>query len=138
MSLFILDTDHISLLQREDARVTTTVAALPPEAVAVTVISYEESMRGWLARVNSAQSDAALSFAYAMLAQTQQFYCSLRLLEFDQTSATTFRVLRKRHPRLGSMDLRIAATALTHNAILVTRNTQDFAPIENLRLENWA
>jgi predicted nucleic acid-binding protein len=36
------------------------------------------------------------------------------------------------------MDLRIVATALAHNAVLVTRNTQDFAPIENLQLDNWA
>ena len=36
------------------------------------------------------------------------------------------------------MDLQIAATALELEATLVTRNTQDFIDIENLRLENWA
>ncbi len=36
------------------------------------------------------------------------------------------------------MDLRVAATALARDAILVTRNTQDFNSIANLRLDNWA
>lgn len=34
--------------------------------------------------------------------------------------------------------LQIAATALLFNATLVTRNTQDFMSIANLRLDNWA
>ena len=48
-SLRILDTDHISLHQRGHAGITANVASLPPEAIAVTIISLEESMRGWLA-----------------------------------------------------------------------------------------
>jgi tRNA(fMet)-specific endonuclease VapC len=45
--------------------------------------------------------------------------------------------LRSLHRRTGTMDLKIAATVLSNDAILVTRNTQDFIAIANLRLENW-
>ena len=36
-----------------------------------------------------------------------------------------------------SMDLLIAATAVAHNAILVTHNTKHFEGIDGLQLEDW-
>ncbi len=36
------------------------------------------------------------------------------------------------------MDLRIAATVLSVEGIVVTRNTQDFKLIAGLPLENWS
>ena len=51
--MLVLDTDHVSLLQwgggEEAERLTRLQAA--DEEVAVTVISYEEQTRGWLAYV---------------------------------------------------------------------------------------
>jgi tRNA(fMet)-specific endonuclease VapC len=49
-----------------------------------------------------------------------------------------YETLRQTHRRAGKMDLRIAAIALSTNATLVTRNTQDFITISNLSLDNWA
>jgi tRNA(fMet)-specific endonuclease VapC len=46
--------------------------------------------------------------------------------------------LKKQYRRLGTMDLRIAATALSLDSILVTRNRKDFAQITELNIENWA
>ena len=38
---------------------------------------------------------------------------------------------------IGPYDMLIAATAVAHRAILVTRNGQEFSRIENLMSENW-
>ena len=60
------------------------------------------------------------------------------MLSFTGHSATVFDVLRQQHPRRGRMDLRIAAIALTSQAILVTRNLSDFEDIQDLVTEDWS
>jgi len=138
MALYVLDTDHLTLLQRSEAKVSLRYLATPPTDVAASVISYEEQVRGRLAQVSQAKTAASKEAAYARLCQTQQFYCNLRLLDFSAEAARIYEALRQAHRRLGRMDLQLAATVLSINALLVTRNTQDFNPIANLRLDNWA
>ncbi|MGD0090315.1 MAG: PIN domain-containing protein [Planctomycetota bacterium] len=45
--------------------------------------------------------------------------------------------LTRRGLNIGDADLLIGATALAHNAILVTHNKKHFARIEGLQLEDW-
>jgi predicted nucleic acid-binding protein len=45
---------------------------------------------------------------------------------------------RTQHRRIGTNDLRIAAIVLEQRGILVTRNTNDFADITGLQLDDWA
>ncbi|NER98331.1 MAG: type II toxin-antitoxin system VapC family toxin [Symploca sp. SIO1B1] len=56
---------------------------------------------------------------------------------FDYTF-TNYQRLRKIYPRLGSMDLKIAAISLVSNAMLLTRNTSDFGQIKELSIEDWS
>lgn len=47
---YLMDSDHLSLISRGgemSERITARIAALPPESVAVSLIGYEEQMRGW-------------------------------------------------------------------------------------------
>jgi tRNA(fMet)-specific endonuclease VapC len=138
MALYILDTDHLTLLQRSDAKVSLRYLATSPSDIAASVISYEEQVRGRSAQVRQAKTADGKEATYARLYQMQRFYCGLRLLEFSAEAASIYEALRQAHRRSDRMDLQIAATALSLNAILVTRNTQDFDSIANLRLDNWA
>ena len=65
----------------------------------------------------------------------------MNLLDFDQSALGHYQNLSKQFPyKKIQQDLKIAAIALTHQMILLTRNTKDFrqiAEITDLTIENW-
>lgn len=139
--MYILDTDHLSLIQRnaqEGQRILTRLAAVQGIEVAVTVITYEEQVRGRLNLVSRAKTLDEQIFAYQGLQQLVVDYQSIVVLPFSQIAALEYQRLRKAYPRLGNMDLKIAAISLSNNAILLTRNQSDFGKIVELRTEDWS
>ena len=138
MALFVLDTDHITLLQRGHLRVVERFNAIPEEDIAASIVTYEEQLRGRLAVIRQSKSPSRLAIAYLRLREMQDFFCAIRLLDFDAKAAAIHEMLRQMHRGLGTMDLRIAATTLAAGGTLVTRNTRDFAPIAGLPLEDWS
>lgn len=138
MLRYVLDTDHLTLIQRSDVKVSLRFLATPSDELSASVISYEEQVRGRLAQVKQARTPDHRQAAYSQLCETQRFYCRLRLLEFTTDAARIYELLRQTFRHAGKMDLRIAATALAYDLTLVTRNTRDFNFITNLRLDNWA
>src|SRR6516162_9833337 len=56
MSLHVLDTDTLSLLQENHLKVVARVATCPPENIAVSIISVEEQLSGWYRRLGAAES----------------------------------------------------------------------------------
>ena len=54
--IWVLDTDHISLFQREDPYVIKRLQLKSPQELAVTVVSYEEQLRGWLKFIHRASN----------------------------------------------------------------------------------
>jgi tRNA(fMet)-specific endonuclease VapC len=138
--MYLLDTDSLSILEHggETARLLIAkLSILEANELAVTIISYEEQMRGWLSYLARARSIQAQVEAYKRLKKQLENYCAISVIEFDERSAVEFQRLKKLYPRLGSMDLKIAAIAIANNAILLTRNLKDFGQIEELRSEDW-
>jgi tRNA(fMet)-specific endonuclease VapC len=76
-----------------------------------------------------------------VLKLVQELLNDLTILDFDVASAHEFGKLRVRLQRAGITvsppDLMIASMALAHDLILVTDNTNHFAFVPGLRLENW-
>jgi len=140
MSLWILDTDHVSLIQREEQFVTERLNSINTSKVAVTVITVEEQMRGRLNRIRQASQsgkEEQIIFAYANLRKTVDFYREMNLLDFDRAASTRYAELSRQKIRIGTKDLRIAAIALSVDGILVTRNWRDFQRVPGLLLEDW-
>ncbi len=137
MSLWILDTDHISLLQRNHPNVRQRLISIDPNEIFVTIITFEEQMRGRLNQVKQAKSQEFLVNAYHALRETIEDYKSLNLLDFDQAAYSCYMNLLRQKIRIGSQDLRIAAIALSVNGIVVTRNQKDFGKVPNLTTEDW-
>jgi tRNA(fMet)-specific endonuclease VapC len=136
--MFILDTDHISLFQRHDPHVTARVLATPALELATTVITVKEQLRGRLDRVRRARSDAEVVRTYHSLLATFFYFRTITVIDFDEQAQTFFKRLRAQRTRIGTLDLRIAAIALSRDATLVTRNRQDFARIPSLNIEDWS
>ena len=67
----ILDTDHMTLLEHESRpqidRLEARLAALPAQDIAVTIVSFQEQVKGWLAFLNRATTDEKLLRGYARL-----------------------------------------------------------------------
>ncbi len=62
---------------------------------------------------------------------------SITVLDFDEESAEEFHQLQSQRLTIGSMDLKIAAICLSHDALLLSRNLVDFNKVPGLRVENW-
>jgi tRNA(fMet)-specific endonuclease VapC len=72
-----------------------------------------------------------------MLARVLQDFAGAQVLPFDTTAATTLDGLTALRVRLASMDLRIAAIALSRGLTLLTRNVRDFGRVPGLATDDW-
>src|SRR5262245_46540042 len=126
MSLFVLDTDTLSLLQGGDAAVRARVAACPVEDLAITVISVEEQLSGWYRRLRRAKQPEELAKVYARLTAAVTSLSRLTILSFSEAAIRRARLLQAAKLRVRKMDLCIAAIALENQATVVTRNVRDF------------
>jgi tRNA(fMet)-specific endonuclease VapC len=139
--MYLLDTDHVSMVDqdtRESFNLRRRLSAVPPEEVAVTIITYEEQMRGWLAYIARAKTTSLQVEAYRRLRSHVERYRKIPLIDFDGRAAAEFDRLRQARIRIGAMDLKIAAVALANDATLLTRNFSDFRKVPGLRVEDWA
>lgn len=134
MSLHIFDTDHVTLHQRNHPQVLARLRIIAPTELAVTVITVEEQMRGRLAQLAAPTANPPL--VYEQLRATVDYFCGLPILPFDDHAQQQYQVLRSQKIRIGTLDLRIAAIALSRAATLITRNQHDFARVPSLRIED--
>lgn len=136
----LLDTDHLTILQRRSGP---EYAALlgnmsrHPDDVGISVISIHEQARGALARINRARTAADVVHGYTHLFALVEDYRQLLLVPFDAAAAAVFDQLKAQKVRISTMDLRIAAIALSRNLVVVTRNARDFGQVPGLPTEDW-
>jgi tRNA(fMet)-specific endonuclease VapC len=137
--LLVLDTDHFSELERDSAagqRLTTRLE-MSRAAKAVTIVTVEEQLRGWLAELGRHHDPHRQITAYVKLQLQIETFPNWILLPWDRNSAELFLTLRRQGVRIGSLDLKIACIVLVQDATLLTRNGTHFAKVPGLRFENW-
>jgi tRNA(fMet)-specific endonuclease VapC len=139
--MFVLDTDHVSLMEwsagpaREN--LLRRLSTIPPRQVFTTILTYEEQTRGWMAYAARARTIAQQVEAYSKMKLHLDLYRRVQVLGFDDRAGTEFERLRGARIRIGAMDLRIAAVALTHGATVLSRNIKDFSQVPDLLVEDW-
>ncbi len=137
MSLFVLNTDMVSLLQRGHPRVVARCLARSRHELAITVISLEEQLSGRHSMIRKAKQPAVLARAYQNLIDTLLFLARLPILPFALPAITRFQHFASLKLNVGRMDLRIAAIVLENQGVLITRNSRDFGRVPGLVLEDW-
>jgi len=131
--MLILDSNTISYYFRGDPKVVPRLQAYPPAEVGVpAIVEYE--LRYGLLRLPPEVAEPRLEALATLLR-------AMRILPFDSQcadQAARIRVaLESAGTPIGPHDTLIAATALRHQAPLVTRNVREFDRVPGLRCLNW-
>lgn len=131
--IYVLDTNVISALRRPDRApaVAAWIRQKPEDDLYLSAITIGEIARG-MAQQQRANPDFARDLA-TWLDRTLRVF-SDRILPFGAQDALIWGRLSHEIGHTGA-DLLIAATALAHDATVVTRNVADFAPT-GVRAEN--
>jgi tRNA(fMet)-specific endonuclease VapC len=138
MLQFLFDTDHLTLYQHKHPPLMRRFALQPADSVAICPINIEESMRGRLAPLGRVLSGIKHVQAYARLVAAEEMFRLFPLVPFDVASESRFQHLRAARLRVGTLDLKIAAIALTNDLTVLTRNRSDFGRIPGVALEDWS
>ncbi len=138
--MYLLDTDHISMIQKGSAEGQRIQARLDAqeERVRLSIVSFEEQARGRLAEIARAHSSVQWRQRYALLSELLDVYCATPILQFDDAAIEQFQRLWLMRSHVGAMDLKIAAIAFANHAVLLTRKSVDFSKVPDLRFEDWS
>jgi tRNA(fMet)-specific endonuclease VapC len=138
MSLYVFDTDILTLFNRNHPQVCQEVTAHPLDDIVTTVISAEEQMSGWYTFLRKAKQALKIAQAYRELAATVNSLAKWTLLLYTELTIARYTQLLALKLKVGKFDLKIAAIALENGGIVVTRNVRDFQRVPGLQVENWA
>lgn len=138
MSLYVLDTDILSLYENDHAIVRPRVDAHHWQELAITVITIEEGLAGWYTLLRRVRRRDQWPPLYAQLANKVDFLARWQKLLFTAAAIARYEHLLTLHLNVGRNDLRIAAITLEHGGTVVTRNLRDFQRIPNLVVEDWS
>jgi tRNA(fMet)-specific endonuclease VapC len=129
---YMLDTNIcVALIRRKPPMLIKRITSHQPGDVGVSSITLAELVHGVEKSVQAEQNMSAL----------QQFLLPLELADFDQQAALAYGKIRAQleseGQTIGSMDMLIAAHAISLETILVTNNVKEFHRVKGLKVEDW-
>ena len=137
--MLILDTDHLTAIDRANepgARLQRRLEGQQDKASTI-IISISEQLRGLMALIASAKTDAVVVANFGRLARKLDRLHEYPILNWTFAATAVYAGLQRDRVRVGTMDLRIASIAMANNATLLSRNLRDFQRVPGLRVEDW-
>ena len=133
MMKLMLDTNVcIYLIKEHPPSVLERFASHPVGHIGISVITLAELEYGVAKSSRPARNREAL----------EQFVSPLEVAPFDRVATAAYGRLRatleKKGRPIGSMDLLIAAHAVSLDVRLITHNVREFGTVPGLRIEDWA
>jgi len=131
MPRYLLDTNILSdLVRHPQGRITACIAQVGEKSVCTSMIVASELRFG-----------AAKRSAPRLTAQVEAVLAAMEILPLDKPADHEYVKLRLYLERagtpIGPNDMLIAAHALASESVLVTANTDEFARVPGLAVENW-
>jgi tRNA(fMet)-specific endonuclease VapC len=141
MTLFILDSDHVSLILAGNI----TVCRMTQRElgqVATSIVTVQEVFNGWVSRINDREHSVNPVSAYSNFWNAMEYFKAVPIVNYDDATHKIYLQLLSDNPALRKnrlqRDLRIAAIGLSRNATIVTRNRRDFALVPDLTIADWS
>lgn len=130
--MYLLDTNAcIRILNNSSASLVTRLRQHMPEEIFLSSVVKAELIYG--AHRSSRAADN--------LRLLRRFFEPFTSLPFDDSCADQYGSIRSELERagtpIGPNDLIIAATAMTHDLVLVTNNIREFGRVAGLQIEDW-
>jgi tRNA(fMet)-specific endonuclease VapC len=113
------------------------MAQHPQADCVLSIVSFHEQLLGAHTFLNRARRPNELIHGYLTLNEMLGTYRTTTVLPFDAAATAVYFGLVAQRIRVGTMDLRIAAIALSRNLTLLTRNAVDFRRVPGLVIEDW-
>ena len=132
MIKYMLDTNTcIYIIKRKPVDVIDRFMRLQISQVSVSSITLSELEYGVIKSSKPEQNHLALA----------QFLSPMEILPYGDAAAQHYGKLRvyleKHGTPIGSLDMLIAAHALSTDCILITNNVKEFERVPNLKINNW-
>jgi len=129
---FMLDTNTcIYIIKRKPPNVIERFIQTEISQIGISSITLSELLYGVSKSSRPEQNKMALT----------QFIAPMEILPYDDEAAQYYGDLRTRLEKkgtpIGSLDMLIAAHALSINCTLITNNAKEFIRIPNLKIDNW-
>jgi tRNA(fMet)-specific endonuclease VapC len=138
---FLLDTDHINVLQKQSGNEYITllarIAGVPRADLVFCVVSFHEQVLGCNTYIARAKASIDIVRGYQMFDRLLSAFAAAVVLPFDNRASAVFDSLAASSLRIATMGLLTASIALSHRLILLTRNSRDFRKIPGLVIEDW-
>ncbi len=129
---YFLDTNIcIYALKNTFPRIGETMRKLSPKIIAIPAMVKAELYYGAFKSVHKERTLIAL----------EKFLSPFKIIPFGDREIKIYAKIRADLEQAGKVigpnDLIIAATALSHGAVLITHNTKEFSRIDELLIEDW-
>jgi tRNA(fMet)-specific endonuclease VapC len=129
---YLLDTNIcIGLIRQQPKGLIKQLTSYKPGDIGISTITIAELIHGAQKSSHVEQNMTALD----------QFLLPLEIADFDQSAAFVYGYIRNylesKGTVIGSMDMLIAAHALSLDVALVTNNTREFKRVPDLKMEDW-
>jgi len=132
MIKYMLDTNIcIYIIKHKPQNVIERFRQTKVSEIGVSSITLSELEYGVMKSTNREQNKLALT----------QFIAPIEIMSYDDAAAQHYGKIRADLERqgtpIGSLDMLIAAHALSLNSVLITNNESEFKRVLNLKIENW-